>query len=96
MTDNLHVIPAEDFSNAMKKWKHVLTSALHQMDPILNKYTKKISTFFFLVLITLVQELLDSTAYVIQCGYESIQPLGTSGLIVTFVVNKMKKLDQNA
>jgi len=37
VTDQLNKIPAEDFSNAMKSWKHALTCVLHLMDPILNK-----------------------------------------------------------
>jgi len=36
-SDQLNKIPAEDFSNAMKKSETRTNPALHLMDPILNK-----------------------------------------------------------
>jgi hypothetical protein len=47
VTDKLQAIPTEDFPMPRRSWKHVLTSALLQMDPILNNKPKRISTIFF-------------------------------------------------
>jgi hypothetical protein len=70
VTDQLNKIPAEDFSNTMKKLEtranlcitlHYIT--LHLMDHILNKYKKKNNHLLYLVFIALVWERLDRTLY---------------------------------
>jgi hypothetical protein len=37
VTDQLNKIPAEDFSDAWRGWKHVLICVLHLMDHVFNK-----------------------------------------------------------